>query len=84
MNRRNRQLEALNNINFLTINEKRQIIGKEPTPGGDEILIELNKTPLNTISFPPIIEDKKEFGKHLIKSGYNEEQSGKIIKLISQ
>lgn len=84
MNRRNRQLEALNNINFLTVNEKRGIVGKEPVDGGDDILIELNKTPLNTISFPPIVENKKELGKHLIKSGYTQEQTGKIIKLVNQ
>ncbi len=84
MNRRTRQLEALNDINFLTINEKREIVGKEPIGGGENLLVELNKTPLNTISFPPIREDKKDFSRHLLKSGYSKEQTGKIIKLINQ
>lgn len=86
MNRRTRQLEALNDINFLTANEKREIVGKEPKPepAADKLFVNLNKVPMDKISFPAITEDKKSLARHLNKSGYNEEQTGKIIKLVSQ
>ena len=47
-------MEALEKVSFLTINEKRQIVGREPVPGGDQILIQSSQvgleedlTPLN-------------------------------------
>lgn len=85
MNRRNRQLQALEKISFLSINEKREIVGKEPKPGGDSLFVQLNKVPVDQVSFPPISEDKKELGEHLVKKyGYSSEQSNTIVKLINQ
>jgi len=87
MQRRSRELEALEKITFLTINEKRKRVGQDPIEGGDDLLVELNKVPLSALSspFPPIAKDKKSLSDHLNKKcGYNEIQTEKIIKLLNQ
>jgi len=67
--------------NFLTINEKRAIVGYEEKEGGDEILVPANLLPLG---FEPpddksnADDEKKEFQK-LIDDGYTKEQAEKML-----
>ena len=44
-----RQRESLNNVTFMTINEKREAMDMEPHDGGDILLTEINKIPLSQV-----------------------------------
>jgi len=46
--KRSKVFELTNNLRFLTINEKRQIAGYDPVPGGDVVLISATEIPLGT------------------------------------
>lgn len=48
-----KDLETGNNINALTINEKREALGKEPIDDGDKILVPMNVVPMDTASEQP-------------------------------
>jgi hypothetical protein len=52
-------MNALNNIAFLSINEKRAELGYSEVEGGDEILINGIQTPLSEMTTPvtPVSED---------------------------
>jgi len=47
--RRQKRWENIANADFLTIDEKREAIGKEPKDGGDVILVDFGKVPLDQV-----------------------------------
>ena len=53
------KMNALNNISFLSINEKRAELGYSEVDGGDEILMSGIQTPLSEMTTPvtPVAED---------------------------
>lgn len=74
-----------NDSSFLTINEKRALVGYEAIEGGDVILVPANLLPLsadmNTESQEePAVEEEEEEGKsRIISLGYSEEEASEFI-----
>ena len=48
--KREKQRESLEKSTFITINEKREIMGMEPIEGGDELLVESSRVPLGLVN----------------------------------
>ncbi len=76
--------DRVEKASFLSVNEKREMIGKEKWKGGDVILIAANQIPLGLAG----IEDEEEAAKRaqavidkLMAEGYTEEQAKEMLGL---
>lgn len=68
--------------NFLSMNEKREMVGKESWgPAGDVILVDASKIPLTMLVEGAGQEEGKEeeTRKHLLDQGYDEDEINKFI-----
>ena len=67
---------------FLTINEKREMVGKPSHgPAGDVILIEASKIPLGMEKEEPVKEDEEEKARRLLTyQGYTEEEINQMLE----
>ena len=78
--RRNEELKALSASGILSTNEMRSIAGYESFPGGDDILVPLNKVPLGQDSFTgdertqPSQSPSKKFIEIMKKNGCTDEE----------
>ena len=85
--KRDKLWDRANKSNFLTINEKREMVGKDPVGvEGDIILTPANLIPLGTT--PEIKEEKKteeekKAEKHLLQLGYRKEEIIALLKDIT-
>jgi len=63
---------------FLTTNEKRAIVGFDPDPNGNEILVPANLLPLGAAEIVTEADEKAQL-KKLIDSGYTKEQAERML-----
>ena len=75
--RREAMRAGLEAAQFLTINEKRQAMGMDAVEGGDTILIDSNKVPLN---FDAEEDNASDVVKSLRLLGYNSEEIKGILR----
>jgi HK97 family phage portal protein len=66
---------------FLTINEKREMVGKEKVEAGDVILVDSSKLPLEQAGLEQEDETDEESVKKLQDLGYSKEQINEMIGL---
>ena len=57
MSKKDRQREALEKVSFMTINEKREMMGLDPVDGGEKLLVNANQIPLNDLTEPLPTDD---------------------------
>lgn len=61
--RRERLWKRAQESNFLTINEKRELVRKDPIPGGDVVLVPSHMITLNDVINPPDNDDDDDEGE---------------------
>jgi len=77
--KRNEMWKRAQESDFLTINEKREMVEKDPTPGGDVILVPANMIPLGTSPDTNNGEDEDEARNMLVSEGFDDEQIDSIL-----
>tara|TARA_R110000823_G_C15921463_1_gene498712 strand:+ start:185 stop:1468 length:1284 start_codon:yes stop_codon:yes gene_type:complete len=83
--KRDRKRQSLEGVTFMTVNEKRLAMGLEELGGGDTLLTEMNKIPLDQVVFnneESLPEDEKSYLKSLITQGYNEKKAKILTGLV--
>lgn len=85
--KRDRKRKSLDEISFMTINEKRRAMGLGDQPGGDILLTELNKIPLDQVGFDfddneQESNEKEKYISDLIKKGYTKQRAEKMGDLV--
>ena len=83
--KRDRKRQSLEGVTFMTVNEKRLAMGLEELGGGDTLLTEMNKIPLDQVGFndeESLPEDEKSYLKSLITQGYNEKKAKILTGLV--
>jgi HK97 family phage portal protein len=77
--KRDKMWKRAQESDFITINEKRQMVGKEDIEGGDVILVEASKIPLGAEMGE---EDEEEIRQTLINQGYTEDVIDQMLHSI--
>jgi HK97 family phage portal protein len=77
--RREKMWKRAQESDFLQINEKREMVGKEAVDGGDVVLIDSNKIPLNEAGIEETTEEEAK--KQLALLGNSEEEINELIGL---
>lgn len=74
--RQSKLWERAKSADFLSINEKREMVGLEKTPGGDVVLIPMSSIPLEMAgeSENELIQNEETAKESITKRGYNKEQ----------
>jgi len=83
--KRARKRKSLDEISYMTTNEKRAAMGLEELEGGDVLLTEMNKIPLSQvgIGYDEVMPDTpKSYQKELIKKGFDEKQAVVLSRLV--
>jgi len=85
--KRDRLWKRANESGFLTINEKREMVGKDPIgPAGDVVLVPANLIPLGmeqNLLEEKMDEEKKKAFDHLIKLGYTKSEAMGLLSDLS-
>ena len=74
--KREMQRQSLEGVSFMTINEKREAIGLEPIEGGDELLVDSNKVPVN---FAMDLTSDSDLVKNIESMGYTKQEAVDIV-----
>lgn len=79
------KVKAAHEVNALTINEKREMLGFDPLPEGDVILVPFSSTTLDSVLNPPEPEDQdnddfeeKSAIQHPLKDPYIRKKYGEL------
>lgn len=73
-----KNLETGNSVNALTQNEKREILGLDPIPDGDKILVPFNLVPYDLIAKPR--EQREEEAKKKEMDEYNHPYKDEFVR----
>ena len=78
--RRNALWERARAADFLTINERRQLVGRPPLPGGDALLVPATNIPLEAAGEMPDQDQaaKAELLRLLVKAGRGPEEAKRL------
>lgn len=84
MPKRDRKRDSLEKTTFLTINEKREEMGREPIEGGDTLYVDFGRVPLNQAgqSLKPLPNDQQKYIDELVNDGYEVKQAQKIAEIV--
>lgn len=73
---------SLETTSFLTINEKREMLGYSPVDGGDTLFVEFGKIPLDSAADMTQNANPVDTSQQLKKMGYDENETKKMIDII--
>lgn len=85
MPKRDKKRQSLETSSFLTINEKREEMGRDPVDGGDAVLVDMGKVPLayaSTQSAGSAAASKQSYIDGLVKQGYTKELAEKAAGIV--
>ena len=78
--KRDKMWERAQGADFLTINEKRDMVGREPVEGGDVVLIPATMIPIGEGEYaPPEEEEETRTREELEKEGYSDEEIDSML-----
>lgn len=84
--KRDRKRKSLDQVTFMTINEKRSSMGLEGAEGGDILLTEMNKIPLSEagFTFDDNTDDQKKssYIKSMMSTGHDRKQAEKLADIV--
>jgi HK97 family phage portal protein len=81
--KRSRVWKRANESEFLTVNEKREMVGKEKLDeGGDIVLVDSSKIPLTEVGLSEETEEEEEATRNrLLNEGYSQEEVNQFLGL---
>lgn len=79
--KREAQRQSLESITFMTINEKRKAVNLGPIEGGDDLLIDSNKVPIN---FAMDLTNDQDLVKSIEASGYSKKEAIDMVYGLEQ
>lgn len=82
--KKDRQRQSLDQTSFMTINEKRKVMGLDDISGGDDLLIDSNKLPVSLLGVSDVSDEENEkqlYFKSLLNKGYSEKLASELTAI---